>query len=96
MNRLIKVEVVYVSEHDQKLVKLVVEEGTTIEAVIHHSGLLKIFPEIDLGRQSVGVFSRQRLLTDIVHEGDRVEIYRPLVMDPKDARRLRAKTKCQD
>lgn len=90
MNKCIKVEVVYVGEQAQKLVVLVVEEGMTIEAVIHQSGLLTVFPEIDLSRQSVGIFSRQRLLTDVVSEGDRVEIYRPLAMDPKEARRVRA------
>ena len=93
INRKIKVEVVYADEHDQRLVSVIVDEGATIEAVVRLSGLLKIFPDIDLSRQSVGIFSRQRLLSDIVKEGDRVEIYRPLLIDPKEARRARAKQK---
>lgn len=93
MNKSIKVEVVYADEHTQKLVAVVVEEGATIQTVIHQSGLLTLFPDIDLARQSVGIFSRQRLLTDVVSEGDRVEIYRPLTMDPKEARRVRANKK---
>lgn len=90
-NKRINVEVVYASEHSQKLIALEVDEGTTIETVIRRSGILSYFPEIDLARQSVGVFSRQRSLTDSVHAGDRVEIYRPLLIDPKEARRARAK-----
>lgn len=91
LNKQIRVEVVYANEQSQKVISLEVDEGTTIEMLIRRSGMLAYFPEIDLTRQSVGVFSRQRALTDIVHAGDRVEIYRPLQIDPKEARRARAK-----
>ena len=57
---------------------------------IDRSGILDIFPEIDLGKQKVGIFSQARGLMDIVKEGDRIEIYRLLVIDPKEARRKRA------
>lgn len=91
VNKQINVEVVYASEHSQKLITVEVDQGATIETVIRRSGILADFPEIDLARQSVGVFSRQRALTDIVQAGDRIEIYRPLLIDPKEARRVRAK-----
>jgi len=67
-----------------------VTEGSTIETAIERSGVLDIFPEIDLMKQSVGIFGRKKKLSDTVSEGDRVEIYRPLEIDPKEARRLRA------
>lgn len=75
---------------DMHEVTLVVEPGATIESVIHASGMLARYPEIDLGKNEVGIFSRRKKITDEVNEGDRVEIYRPLQCDPKEARRARA------
>jgi putative ubiquitin-RnfH superfamily antitoxin RatB of RatAB toxin-antitoxin module len=93
LNKLITIEIVYASVQKQKLLTMQVEEGTTIEVAIDRSGILELFPEIDLTKQKVGVFSQPRKLTDVVREGDRVEIYRPLVIDPKEARRRRVKKK---
>ncbi len=87
----INVEVAYADVHRQRLIKLLVEEGCTIELAIDRSGILLEFPDIDLMKQKVGIFSKQKKLTDIVTEGDRIEIYRVLIMDPKDARKKRAK-----
>ena len=87
----IKVEVVYGDSRQQKLLAVEVEKDATIEEVIHRSGILDVFPEIDLDKNKVGVFSKQKKLLDLVQDGDRIEIYRSLQIDPKEARRTRAK-----
>lgn len=89
--KLISVEVAYATPAAQEIIALQVEEGSTIETVIDRSGILEIFTEIDLTHQKIGIFSKLKKLTDKVKEGDRIEIYRPLLIDPKDARRKRAK-----
>lgn len=89
----ISVEVVYGTAKEQWLKKISVEEGSTIESVITISGVLQAFPEIDLSKQLVGVFSERRQLEDKVKANDRIEIYRPLFIDPKEARRAKAKAK---
>lgn len=84
-----KVEVVYASPRAQRLVALQVEAGCTAEAAIRRSGLLEEFPEIDLAVNKVGIFSRACKLDAVLRAGDRVEIYRPLIADPKEVRRRR-------
>lgn len=91
MNKMIQVEVAYARPDIQRIISLEVEEGSTVETAILRSGILEAFPEIDLTRLSVGIFSKPRLLSDQVFQGDRVEIYRPLMMDPKEARRRKAR-----
>lgn len=86
----IKIEVAYARSDVQKIIALEVQAGTTILEAIQQSGILTDFPEIDLTKQKVGVFSQPRQLTDILYEGDRIEIYRPLLIDPKEARRKRS------
>lgn len=92
-SKLIAIEVAYAREDVQRIIAMEVEEGTTIEAAIDRSGILAIFPEIDLLRQKVGVFGKLKKLTDKVGVGDRIEIYRGLLIDPKEARRKRVKKK---
>jgi putative ubiquitin-RnfH superfamily antitoxin RatB of RatAB toxin-antitoxin module len=87
----IKVEVAYADTKQQRILSVLVDEGSTIEKVIDCSGILEIFTDIDLSKQKVGIFSQQKKLDDRVQEGDRVEIYRPLTLDPKEARKRRAK-----
>jgi putative ubiquitin-RnfH superfamily antitoxin RatB of RatAB toxin-antitoxin module len=87
----IKVEVAYARVREQKVIALEVSEGSTVLSVIQQSGVLGLFPEIDLGKQKVGVFSKPRDLSDVVKAGERVEIYRELTIDPKEARRVKAK-----
>jgi hypothetical protein len=87
----IRVEVAYATPKKQKIIALELDEGCTIAQAIARSGILQIFTEIDLAHQKIGIFSKQKNLSDVLQEGDRVEIYRPLVMDPKEARRQRAK-----
>jgi len=86
---MLRVEVAYALPNEQRIISVVVEEGCTIETAIDRSGIVELYPEIDLNRQKVGVYSKARKLTDRVEEGDRIEIYRPLIIDPKEARRRR-------
>jgi putative ubiquitin-RnfH superfamily antitoxin RatB of RatAB toxin-antitoxin module len=88
--RLLSIEVAYALPQRQTLLKLEVPAGTTLREAIRRSGLTQHHPELDLERISVGVFSRLAELDDLVGEGDRVEVYRPLTADPKDVRRRRA------
>lgn len=86
----IQVEVVYALPHEQRVLDLVVDASTSVEEIILHSGILEMFPEIDLKKNKVGVFSRNVKLNAVVKDGDRIEIYRPLLADPKEIRRKRA------
>ena len=87
---LITVELVYAKPGEQTLERLTVEAGETVESVINQSGLLERFPEIDLKTNKVGIFGKAAALTATLHDGDRIEIYRPLIADPKEARKKRA------
>lgn len=89
----INIEVAYADSLKQHIVNVQLDNGSTIEQAIDCSGILMLFPDINLMRQKVGIFSKQKKLTDIVKEGDRVEIYRTLTMDPKEARKKRVKEK---
>lgn len=81
------------SADDQRLVRLRVPRGASVEDAIRASGLLAAFPAIDLAHQAVGIFGERVPLTRCVEEGERVEIYRPLIADPKEARRRRARAR---
>lgn len=87
----ITVEVIYATPEMQAIETVRVPEGATVAHAITASGLLNRFPEIDLGRQAVGIHGTRVRLTDAMTGGDRVEIYRPLRTDPKEMRRERAK-----
>ena len=93
VNKLNVIEVAYAKPHRQKILRTEVKLGETIEAAIRRSGILEMFPEIDLKTQKVGIFGKVKKLSDRVKEGDRVEIYRELTIDPKEARRVKAKRK---
>lgn len=84
------VEVIYATIESQMLLNLVVAEDATIEDCIKQSGLLAEYPEIDLSVMKVGIFSQVKPLSYVVKEGDRVEIYRELIADPKVVRRKKA------
>ncbi len=86
----ILVEVAYAAAQAQIVRQLSVEPGASIEQVIRRSGILEEFPEIDLALNRVGIFATPARLSDRVSDGDRIEIYRPLIVDPKEARRRRA------
>ncbi|QKU89888.1 RnfH family protein [Vibrio cholerae] len=89
-SEMVHVEVVYALPHEQRVLKLVVEQSATVEAIIRTSGILQMYPEIDLTVNKVGIFSRNVKLDAKVRDKDRIEIYRPLLADPKEIRRKRA------
>ena len=84
------VEVIYALPTQQPLLQVRLAEGATVEDAIRASGVLEAFPEIDLSINKVGIFSKLVKLDEKVRDRDRVEIYRPLIADPKEVRRKRA------
>lgn len=87
---MIHVEVVYALPHEQRVFNLVVNRNMTVEEIVKQSGVLALYPEIDLAKNKLGVFSRNIKLDATVRDKDRIEIYRPLLADPKEIRRKRA------
>ena len=87
---MLKIEVVYATPGRQVRYVLELEEGATVGDAVARSGALTEFPEIDLTRNRVGIYGRLMTLGAPLDDGDRVEILRPLVADPKEARRRRA------
>lgn len=85
-----KVEVAYALPEHQEILSLEVEEGTTVREAIERSGIRERFPEIDLEKNKVGIFGKLTKPDQPVRPKDRVEIYRPLIADPKEVRKQRA------
>ena len=91
MAEMINVEVSYALPQRQELVKVRLAEGATVGEAIEAAGLLAKYPEIDLGSSNkVGVFAKLTRLDTVLRDRDRVEIYRPLIADPKAVRKKRA------
>jgi len=88
--RMLRVEVIYALRDRQVLLALEVEEGTTARQAVERSGILQRYPEIDLARAALGVFGRVVSPDTSLRGGDRVEIYRSLIANPKEARRSRS------
>ncbi|MCB1886816.1 MAG: RnfH family protein [Rhodocyclaceae bacterium] len=87
----IEVEVVYALRPRQEVVRLKLAEGATVQQAVEASGLLQRHPEIELGKANkVGVYAKLTKLDAALRDRDRVEIYRPLIADPKEVRRKRA------
>lgn len=84
------VEVVYALPDLLTRLEVKVDEKTTIKQAILDSGILTIHPEINIETDTIGVFSQRKKITDLLVEGDRIEIYRELIADPKEVRRKRA------
>jgi hypothetical protein len=93
MAELLQVYVCYATPSREFLHPMKVPPGTTIGDAIEQSGVLAEFPEINLELQPVGIYSKKKPLDTVLRALDRVEIYRPLVADPKDSRRRRAAKK---
>ena len=89
----INVELIYIKPDSQISLKLTINQGTTIQQAIESSGIFEQCPEIDLEVNKVGIYSKLQKLDTVLESGDRIEIYRPLLADPKEARRQRAKKK---
>ena len=75
--------VAYADKFKQKWIKLEVPDESNVQQAIQHSGLLELFPEIDLDHQKVGIFGKVVRLDGAVKEGDRIEIYREITADPE-------------
>jgi putative ubiquitin-RnfH superfamily antitoxin RatB of RatAB toxin-antitoxin module len=86
----IQIEVVYGLAHKQKLLSLPITHGMTVEEAIVESGIIKLFPEIDLAQYKVGRWKKAVKLSTVLEDLDRIEIYRPLIADPKEVRKRRA------
>ena len=93
MAEMLEVVVCYATPTQEFLFPIAVAPGTTIGQAIEASGVLAAFPEISLVTQPVGIFAKKKALETILRDRDRIEIYRPLVADPKDSRRKRAAKK---
>ncbi|MGZ8190907.1 MAG: RnfH family protein [Methylococcaceae bacterium] len=87
---MLDIEVAYAKPEQQVIVALKIPEGATVEQAIQASGLLTCFPEINESELKAGIFASVCELHQLLKQGDRVEIYRPLIHDPKEARRQRA------
>lgn len=86
-----KIEVIYALPERQELVSLDLPEGSTVQQAVEASGLLKKYPDIEPGgRNKLGVFAKLVKLDAVLRDRDRVEIYRPLIADPKEVRRQKA------
>jgi len=86
-----QIEIAYALPHIQILKKLDVPKGCTAKQAIILSGVIDQFPEIDLTKNKLGIFSRFTQPDTLLQPYDRIEIYRPLAIDPRNARRMRAK-----
>ncbi|MED5596366.1 RnfH family protein [Janthinobacterium sp. P210006] len=89
----IQVQVCHALPDSSFLRTLTVPAGTTIEQAVAQSGLLQAIPGIDLAINMVGIYGKKKTPDTVLHEHDRVEVYRPLQADPKEARRRRASSK---
>lgn len=86
---LIDVEVAYATPEKQVIINIEVAAGCSIEQAVQESGIIEQFPEIDLEKNKLGIFGKLSKKTAELKSGDRVEIYRPLIADPKEVRRKR-------
>lgn len=86
----INVEVAYAEPDRQVILPVNIDEGTTVGGAIVQSGIMMKFPELDVENSKVGIFGKVTAMTTVLQDGDRVEIYRPLIADPKEVRRKRA------
>lgn len=86
-----QVEVAYALPDQQIVLAVEVPSECTVQQAIKQSDILKRFAEIDLANVQIGIYGNKAELSDLLHEFDRVEIYRPLQIDPKQARFLRVK-----
>ena len=90
MSGQINVEVVYALRDRQKVAHVQLPEGASVADAIENSGLLDEFPEIDLAGNKLGIWNKLAKADAVLRDKDRVEIYRPLIADPKEVRRQRA------
>jgi len=86
----ILIEVAYALPQKQIIIPIKIKAGVTAQEAIKTSGIIKKFPEIDLNINQIGIFGKLTQLDHVIRARDRIEIYRPLIADPKEIRRQRA------
>lgn len=87
---MITIEVVYALLKEQTLLSFKVERGMTVKDAIIHSGILTQYPSLNIEKMDVGLFGKMTKMTQVLRDKDRIEIYRPLIADPKAIRKQRA------
>jgi len=90
MSDKINLEVVYALPHEQVLLQLQMPQHATVAEAITLSGVMKKYPDIDLGRNKFGIYGKLTKADAVLRDKDRIEVYRPLLADPKETRRKRA------
>ncbi len=90
MSDKINIEVVYALPHEQTLLKLQVPQNATVSEAITLSGILGKYPDIAVDKNKFGIFGKLAKPDAVLRDKDRIEIYRPLIADPKEVRRKRA------
>lgn len=89
----ILVEVAYALPEEQVIISIKVPKKINVKQAIEKSGIQKKFSDIDLSKNKIGIFGKQTTLDHLLSDKDRIEIYRPLILDPKEMRRKRAAKK---
>lgn len=89
-NSTISIEVAYATEQTQKIVELSVPEHTAPREAVRLSGIQQLFPDEDLAAADIGIFGKAIKDDHLLKSGDRIEVYRPLIADPKEVRKRRA------
>ena len=89
----ILVEIAYALPEEQVIISIKVPTKFNVKQAIERSGVQKKFPSIDLSKNKVGIFGKKTTLDHLLKDRDRIEIYRPLILDPKEMRRKRAAKK---
>ena len=90
MSDKINIEVVYALPHEQILLQLQMPQHATVTEAIRLSGIMEKYPDIDLGKHKLGIYGKLTGADAVLRDKDRIEVYRPLLADPKETRRKRA------
>lgn len=90
MAETLNIEVCYAMSNKQEVVRVRVPEGATVQHGLDASGLLAKYPEIDIRKSKFGIWNKLSKLDAVLRDKDRIEIYRPLIADPKEVRKQRA------
>ena len=90
MAEMLNIEVCYASPANQELIRLKLPAGANLQQALEASGLLDKYPDIDIKKNKFGIWNKLSKLDSMLRNQDRVEIYRPLIADPKEVRKQRA------
>jgi len=90
MAEMLNIEVCYALSGKQDVVRLKLAAGATLQQAVEASGMLAKYPEIDVKKNKFGLWNKLSKLDSALRDNDRVEIYRPLIADPKEVRKQRA------